>query len=105
MDAQNPPVRPSAVRAVGMKALLTSSLLAILAALPVVRDAARDVSLFWGPVSDWRPIVLIIPLLLSIVASIALMWAQLRRMLLLALPLTLGWAYLLVMNLLSSGDF
>lgn len=93
-------------RTVALVVLVGAAGLTVAASVPALRDAAKQVPAFWSPVSDWRPVVFVVPLVLSLTALVAGVRAKAGRwMPLVAAALAAGWSALLLLHSLGSIDF
>ena len=93
-------------RTVALVALVGAAGVTVVALVPAVRDAGKEVPTLWSPVSDWRPVVFVVPLFLSLVALAAGAKAPAARWLpVVAAALAAGWGALLLFQGLGSVDF
>jgi hypothetical protein len=94
------------MRRVATATSLAAVLFTVLAAIPAVRNAAKELEIMWSPVADWRPWVLVVPLALAVV-SFSLGSKQ-RRTWTIALPsavLVIVWGWMLFLNMASTVVF
>ena len=77
--------------------------LAVLFSVPAMQDRAETWEWAWEPVGGWKPLVVVIPLLVAVGAMILAFRS--KRALLAGVNVlgTLGWGWLLTMHLLSSS--
>lgn len=86
-----------------MAAVLTAvhGIMAVLFLIPKMNERAKTWDWAWQPVGDWKPVVVVIPFLVALAATLASFRSRRIPLGVINLLATAAWGILLVVQLLS----